>query len=95
MVDRARKEEIDASIEGRPAPQPPGPMAQFQQAFGVAMLYDPDVFRGMMELISMMALPEQVFARPGFGDRVAAAAGGHEAFAPPGPSRPDLLRALA
>jgi len=62
MVDRARKEEIDASIEGRPAPQPPGPMAQFQQAFGVAMLYDPDVFRGMMEFISMMALPEQVFA---------------------------------
>jgi hypothetical protein len=95
MFDRARKEEIDASIEGRPAPQPPGSMAQFQQAFGVAMLYDPDVFRGMMEFISMMALPEQVFARPGFGDRVAAAAGGHDAFAPPGPSRPDLLRALA
>jgi 2-polyprenyl-6-methoxyphenol hydroxylase-like FAD-dependent oxidoreductase len=93
--DRARKAEIDASIEGRPAPQPPGPAAQFQQALGVAMLYDPDVFRGMMEIISMMALPEQVFARPGFGDRVAAAAGGHDAFAPPGPSRPDLLKALA
>jgi hypothetical protein len=93
--DRARKAEIDASIEGRPALQPPGPLAQFRQAFGVAMLYDPDVFRGMMEIISMMALPEQVFARPGFGDRVAAAAGGHEAFTPPGPSRPDLLKALA
>jgi hypothetical protein len=52
------------------------------------MLYDPDVFRGMMEIISMMALPEQVFARPGFGDRVAAAAGGHEAFARPVPGRP-------
>ena len=93
--DRARKAEIDASIEGRPALQPPGPLAQFRQAFGVAMLYDPDVFRGMMEIISMMALPEQVFARPGFGDHVAAAAGGHEAFTPPGPSRPDLLKALA
>jgi len=43
----------------------------------------------------MMALPEPVFARPGFGDRDAAAADGHEAFAPPGPSRPDLLKALA
>jgi 2-polyprenyl-6-methoxyphenol hydroxylase-like FAD-dependent oxidoreductase len=98
--DRARREEIDASIEGRPAPEPPapeppGPMPQFQQAFGVAMLYDPDVFRGMMEFISMMALPEQVFARPGFADRVVAVADGHEAFAPPGPSRPDLLKALA
>ena len=48
MFDRARKAEIDASIEGRPALQPPGPAAQFQQALGVAMLYDPDVFRGMM-----------------------------------------------
>jgi hypothetical protein len=72
-----------------------GAGAMFRQAFGVAMLYDPDVFRDMMEFISMMALPEQVFTRPGFGDRVAAAADGHEAFAPPGPSRSDLLRALA
>jgi len=93
--DRARKDEIDASIEGRPAPQPPGAMAQFQQAFGVAMLYDPDVFRGMMEFISMMALPEQVFTRPGFGDRISAAAEGREAFTPPGPSRADLLKTLA
>ena len=95
MFDRARKEEIDASIEGRRAPESPGPMAQFQQAFGVAMLYDPGVFRDMMEFISMMALPEQVFTRDGFVDRVAAAAEGHEAFVPLGPSRSDLLKALA
>ena len=88
-------EQIDASIEGRPAPEPPGPMAQFQQAFGVAMLYDPDVYRGTMEFISMMALPEQVFTRDGFGARVAAAAEGREAFSAPGPSRSDLLKALA
>ena len=93
--DRARKQEIDASIEGRPAPQLPASMAQFQQAFGVAMLYDPDVFRGMMEFISMMALPEQVFTRPGFGDRISAAAEGREAFTAPGPCRADLLKSLA
>jgi 2-polyprenyl-6-methoxyphenol hydroxylase-like FAD-dependent oxidoreductase len=93
--DRARKQEIDASIEGRPAPEPPASMAQFQQAFGVAMLYDPDVFRGMMEFISMMALPEQVFSRPGFGERVSTAAKGREVFTPPGPSRADLLKTLA
>jgi 2-polyprenyl-6-methoxyphenol hydroxylase-like FAD-dependent oxidoreductase len=93
--DRARKAELDAPIDGRPAPEPPGPMTLFAQAFGVAMLYDPDVFRGMMEFISMMARPEQVLARPGFGDRVASIAGGHEAFAQPGPSRRDLLEALA
>lgn len=93
--DRARKEEIDASIEGRPAAPPSGPMAQFSQAFGVAMLYDPDVFRDVMEFLSMNSLPEQVFARPGFSDRVAAAAAGHQAFAAPGPCRQDLLQALA
>jgi len=61
----------------------------------VAMLYDPDVFRGMIEFISMQALPEEVFTRPGFGDRVTAAAEGREAFDPPGPSRDELLKALA
>jgi hypothetical protein len=94
-IDRARKQEIDASIEGRPAPAATGPMAQLRQAFGVSMLYDPDVFRGMMEFVSMLALPEQVLTRPGFGDRITAAAEGHEAFAVPGPSRADLLKALA
>ncbi len=93
--DRARKAEIDASIEGRPAPEPTGPAVQFQQAFGLAMLYDPDVFRGMMEIISMYALPEQVFTRPGFAERIAAASEGHEVFTIPGPSRADLLKSLA
>lgn len=93
--DRARRTEIEASIDGRPAPEASGPATQFQQALGIAMLYDPGVFRGMMELTSMLALPEQVFSRPGFGDRVAAAAADHEAFTPPGPSRADILRTLA
>ncbi len=93
--DRARKAQLDASLQGRPVPEPDGPAAQFQQAFGVAMLYDPDVFRGMMEFIGMMALPAQVFGRDGFADRITAAAGGHEAFAIPGPSRSDLLKSLA
>jgi 2-polyprenyl-6-methoxyphenol hydroxylase-like FAD-dependent oxidoreductase len=95
LFDRARKAEIDASIDGRPAAELPSLMTQFGQAFGVALLYDPDVFRGMMEFISMNSLPDQVFARPGFGDRVAAVAQGREAFAAPGPSRSDLLQALA
>jgi hypothetical protein len=59
------------------------------------MLYDGDVFRGMVEIISMQALPEEVFSRPGFTDRVMAAAAEHEPFVIPGPSREDLLSALA
>lgn len=53
------------------------------------------IFRAMMEIISMQALPRDVLARPGFAERVMAAANGREAPAPPGPSRDDLLRALA
>lgn len=93
--DRARKAQMDAAIEGRSASQPTGPAALFQQASGTAMLYDADIFRAMMEIITMQALPEEVFARPGFADQVTAAAEGREAFGAPSPSRAELLDMLA
>lgn len=95
VQDRARKAQIDAAIEGRPAPSSEGPGALADLAFSTSMLYDGDVFRGMMEIISVQALPEEVFARPGFADRVMAVANENEPFAAPGPSRADLLGALA
>jgi 2-polyprenyl-6-methoxyphenol hydroxylase-like FAD-dependent oxidoreductase len=95
LQDRARKAQIDASIEGRPAPQGEGPGALVDLAFGTSMLYDGDIFRGMMEIISVQALPEEVFSRPGFADRVVAIAQEREAFVVPGPSRADLLGAMA
>jgi len=99
-LDRDRLAQINASIDGAPGPEPSGPepggpASVAQQAFGPAMLYDPDIFRAMMEIISMQALPEEVFARPGFSARVTAAAGGREAFTIPGPSRAELLTLLA
>jgi len=102
--DRARKTQLDAAIEGRPAPQPAGPGAALQQALGTAMLYDPDIFRAMMEIITMQARPAEVLARPGFASRVMAAAEGREvmaaaegreAFVPPSPSRAELIGMLA
>jgi 2-polyprenyl-6-methoxyphenol hydroxylase-like FAD-dependent oxidoreductase len=93
--DRARKERIDAVIEGRPARGPTGEGAAGQAAFFVAMLHDADVFRAFMESIAMLALPEEALARPGLSDRVRSAAEGREAVAPPGPSRDKLLRELA
>ena len=93
--DRARKAQIDAAIEGRTTPPPTGPAAVLAQAFSTSMLYDPDIFRGVMDIISMWALPHEVFARPGFVGQVAAAAEGREAFVPPGPSRAELLGMLA
>src|SRR5438552_13600191 len=85
--DRARKAQMDAAIDGTPAPQRTGPAELLQQASATAMLYDADIFRAMVEIITMQALPEEVFARPGFASRVTAAAEGREAFVPPGPSR--------
>ncbi len=93
--DRARKAQLDAAIDGTPAPQPTGPAELLQQASATAMLYDADIFRAMMEIITMQALPEQVFARPAFAGRVLAAAEGRDAFVPPGPSRAQLLGMLA
>jgi 2-polyprenyl-6-methoxyphenol hydroxylase-like FAD-dependent oxidoreductase len=93
--DRARRAEMDAAIEGRPAPRPEGPAAALARALGTAMMYDADLYRAMMEVVAMQALPREVFARPGFAGRVMAAAEGREAFVPPGPSRAELLGMLA
>jgi hypothetical protein len=59
------------------------------------MPYDADVFRTFMESVAMLALPEEVLARPGVSDRIRSAAEGREAIAPPGPSHDELLRELA
>ena len=93
--DRARLEQINASIEGRPVPDGVGDEADVQRAFAVAMLYDADIFRAMMETVTMLALPEEVLARPGLSDRIVATADGRDAMTFPGPSRDDLLRTLA
>jgi hypothetical protein len=59
------------------------------------MLYDADVFRAFLEVISLLALPGEIMARPGFSEHLAKSVAGREAFAMPGPSRADLLRSLA
>jgi hypothetical protein len=93
--DRARRAQMDAAFDGAPPPQPADPAAILSQAFGTALLYDADMFRAMTEIITMQALPREVFSRPGFADQVMAAAEGREAFAPPAPSRAELLGMLA
>ena len=93
--DRGRKAQIDAAIEDRPAPEPTGPALLAQQAFRTAMLYDADIFRGMIDIIAVNALPAEVFSRPGFAGQVAALAEAHEPFVAPAPSRAELLGMLA
>jgi hypothetical protein len=95
-LDRARLAQIEASIAGRPAAgASPFAMSDATGALPVAMLYDADVFRVMMELVSMLALPTEIMARPGFAGLVARAAEGREPVVIPAPSRGELLAKLA
>ncbi|MCS6948521.1 MAG: hypothetical protein NZM12_12985 [Steroidobacteraceae bacterium] len=92
--DQARLEQITAVREGRaPAVRTLLPLPPAFEAAGRAMAHDADVFRAVMETVGCLALPEEVFARPGLWDKVQAAA--REAPTLPGPSRTALLELLA
>jgi hypothetical protein len=98
-LDRARKAQIDAAIAGEPAAGAALPGADGEGTPGwaemqLAMLYDPDVFRAFLEIVSLLALPEEIMARPGFSEQLAKSAAGREFFEIPGPSRGDLLQSL-
>jgi hypothetical protein len=93
--DRQRKEQIDASIDGRPARAPAGPAALARSALPVAMQADADLFRAFAEINAMITPPRQVMARPGLIDRILDVAGGRPPAPPPGPSRDQVLRLLA
>ena len=67
-ADRRRMAEMDALRRGEEPPAP-DPTAV---AIGAAVYQDPVVFRGSLETAMCLALPEEVFARPGFMDRVRA-----------------------
>ena len=90
--DRARLAQIDAIRGGAepPAPAPDDVAARVRAALPLAMSRDPDVFRAGLEISSCLALPQEVFARPGLAQRVLEAAGG-EAAKLPGPDRAQVL----
>ena len=93
-ADHARLEAMAALREGRtvdvrsPSILPP----QYADA-ARAMLYDADVFRAVLETLGCLALPQEVFARPGIWDKVQATVG--EPISLPGPTRTELLALLA
>jgi 2-polyprenyl-6-methoxyphenol hydroxylase-like FAD-dependent oxidoreductase len=88
-ADRLRIAQMDALREGR-EPPPPDPL---RAAVGAAMLHDPDVFRAALEMDMCLALPQEVFARPGFMERL----GGVDAppRQVPGPDRARLLELVS
>jgi len=88
-ADRARVVEMDALRAGD-APPPPDPRTT---ALERAVMHDADVFRAMLEVRMCLATPQEVFARPGFAERVDAHAD-EEPMQMPGPSREELTQLL-
>lgn len=87
--DRARIAQMNALRNGEDAPATE-PMTE---AFGQALLFDADVFRAAMESVTCLALPQEILARPGMAERIAAHAGGTP-MPFPGPSREHLLQLI-
>ena len=86
-ADRARFAQMEALRRGEPPP-PGDPTAT---AISAAMLRDPDVFRGVIEAATCLALPDEVFSRPGFMEKVQAHARARM-WKIPGPDRDTLLQ---
>jgi 2-polyprenyl-6-methoxyphenol hydroxylase-like FAD-dependent oxidoreductase len=89
-ADRIRVAEMDAVRNGL---EPPTPTPE-ARAVSTALLYDPDVFRGVIELVTCLAHEGEVFSRPGFMDKVEACRD-KEPFTIPGLDRDHLLALLA
>lgn len=89
-ADRARIAEMDALRNGLEPPRPDSMMGRFGTAAG----YDADVFRGLVETVLCLALPQEVLERPGLKDKIDELGKG----APmriPGPDREQLLQLLS
>jgi len=93
-LERRRMALYNAFLEGRPEPQPTDAPTRIADALAIAMMYDADLFRAFLEIRSVLALPQEIMARPGVVDRIMQVASTHEAVIPPGPSREELLRML-
>lgn len=89
-ADRARVAEMDASRNGFVPKPPDSVMARFATAAG----YNADAYRGLLETVMCLALPQEVLGRPGIKDKVETW-GQHPSPPAPGPDREQLLRLLS
>jgi 2-polyprenyl-6-methoxyphenol hydroxylase-like FAD-dependent oxidoreductase len=86
--DHRRAAQTRAVIEGRPAPPlTADPLLSLQ----FAARQDADAARGFLDVMSCLALPEQVLKRPGMTDRLRAAQESGRPPHPPGPTREELV----
>jgi 2-polyprenyl-6-methoxyphenol hydroxylase-like FAD-dependent oxidoreductase len=92
--DRHRLAEINAEITGQPY-QPGDPAWDISKALYAAAPHDPDVLRAYTSVAALTALPADVLAEPGMLDRVISIGSTAPRYCDPGPSRAELLAAIA
>ena len=90
--DRHRLAEIDAQIAGMPY-ETDDPGWLLGQAIANAAMQDPELLRGFVEIVSLLARGVDVLSRPGVAERALEL--GAEAEPLPGPTRAELLALVA
>ena len=93
-LDRHRLAEIDGDIAGTPY-RPDDQRWAISKALFAASLRDPDLARDYTSITAMIATPTEVLTRPGVVERVLALGGGAPQYPLTGPSRAELLTAVA
>jgi hypothetical protein len=87
--DRHRLAQIEAQIAGVPY-ETDDPAWAIGRTMEAAASSDPDIFRGFVDIASLLARPDEVLSRPGLLDKVISYAD-VPAEPLPGPSRSELL----
>jgi 2-polyprenyl-6-methoxyphenol hydroxylase-like FAD-dependent oxidoreductase len=92
--DRHRLAEINADIAGTPY-RTEDVRWTMTKALYAGALRDPDLLRAYASITAFIATPDEVFGAPGIVDRVLALGMGAAQYPLPGPSRAELLDAVA
>jgi 2-polyprenyl-6-methoxyphenol hydroxylase-like FAD-dependent oxidoreductase len=87
--DEGRLAEVDALLEGRTLEPTPG--FEMGKALGAAAGEDPEMLRALLDIVNVLALPDEVFARAGVLERVVELGGDWRDKQLPGPSREELV----
>lgn len=92
--DRHRLAEIAADVDGTPYVTD-DPRWLVGKATFAASLTDPDITRAYGSLAALLVTPDELFATPGLVDRVLRLGAGAPRYPLPGPTRQELLAAIA
>ena len=92
-LDRRRVAEMRAELAGGQIE--PDPAAHIAGLMATASGVDPTCARAFGEILGCLALPDEIFARPGMLEHVMSFAGKVSAEPLPGPNRTELLELLS